>query len=208
MKILLCVAAAVICYLLGGMNPSTLSSAKLFHRDIRGDETRNPGVANDPQYIGDYPWAVICFDILKGMLLAWLTGLLFSWLFGYRQLGAAFACFFTAIGHAFPVWYGFRGGKSAAIFIGAMWFIDWRASIVVLIIFLNFLILKRYLSLAVIGAAVSLPILLAIIGTEHGAILVFTILTALLIVLRHHENLRRISNGSEAMFTPRKKNTN
>lgn len=205
MNVLLCIAAAAASYLLGGINPAIILSQRLYHTDIRGFGSKNPGFTNFLRSFGDKAWLVFALDIAKGLLLAGLTGLLFRRLFGLFHTGAAYSCLFAMLGHSYPVWYGFRGGKGVAVFGGAIWFIDWRAAIVAFSILGIMLLVKHYMSLGVMCAAVSVPIMLAILGPEHYSMVVMTALCALFVILRHRENIRRLMDGTESEFRFRRK---
>jgi len=201
MNVFICAAAAIIIYLLGGINPSIILSQKLYNSDIRFFGSHNPGFTNFLRNYGDKAWIVFAADIAKGLILSVLTALLFLHLFGLFHLGAAFATFFAVVGHAFPVWYRFQGGKSVAVFAGSLWFIDWRAGLAAAIVLLAVLAVKRYMSLAVICGASAFLIVLAILGVESPWVMVLSILSVALILLRHRENIQRLRRGTESRFS-------
>ena len=201
MNVLICIAAAIVIYLLGGINPSIILSQKLYKTDIRFFGSHNPGFTNFLRNYGEKAWIVFAVDIAKGLLLSGLTALLFRHLFGLPHTGAAYASFFAVVGHAFPVWYRFHGGKSVAVFAGALWFIDWRAGIAAAVVLFALLAIKRYMSLAVICAVTAFLIALAILGMESPWVLVLSFLSAALIILRHRENIQRLLSGTESRFS-------
>ncbi len=117
---------------------------------------------------------------------------------GLYHLGAAFAAMFTALGHCYPVWYRFQGGKGAAVMAAAIWFIDWRAAVVVFATFLPMIFLTRYMPLSVLCAAVTAPVTMLILGVENSWVVVLTALCVLLMFWRHRENIQRLFCGTES----------
>ena len=200
--ILLYLIAALAAYLVGGVNPAIILSNRLYHIDIRQLGSRNPGFTNFRRFMGSHSALyVLLFDMGKSALLCALFGWLFRRSVGLYHLGAAYVMLFAMLGHAYPVWYGFHGGKSVAVFAGAIWFIDWRAGLIAFVILAALLWAFRYMSLAVLCAAASCPVTLAIAGVEHPAVLALVISGVLLMIWRHRENIKRLCQGTEARFS-------
>lgn len=192
----------VTAYLVGGINPAIILSNHLYHRDVRQMGSHNAGFTNFLRNFGQqHAWTVFFFDALKASLLCLLFGWLFSRLMGLFHLGAAFTALFTMLGHCYPVWYSFRGGKGVAVMGAAIWFIDWRAAIIVFLIFLPMIFLTRYMSLSVLCAAASAPISLAVMGTENIWVLILTAACVAFMFLRHRENIGRLIKGRESKFS-------
>ena len=150
-QIILLICAAVVPYLVCGINPAILLSSLMYHKDIRTLGSKNPGFTNFKRVFGGkYAWLVFTLDIGKAALVCALSGIAFSSQFGLFQLGAAYAGFFAMLGHCYPVWYGFNGGK-------------------------GFLVSSRYVPQAIgIGfllAAVLIALLYWYFGTEQGSAL-------------------------------------
>ena len=203
--VLLCVAAALAAYLLAGINPAIILSRRLFHADIRHFGSRNPGFTNFLRHFGDAAWVIFVVDIAKGFLLSFLTGLLYRRFFGLFHLGAACACLAAMLGHAYPVWYGFRGGKSVAVFAGAIWCVDWRVGLVAAAVLFTMLAVKRYMSLAVLCASGVTPFALLFWGMEHPGVWILNFLSVALLFWRHRDNIRRLRQGTENRFSLRPK---
>jgi glycerol-3-phosphate acyltransferase PlsY len=133
--------------------------------------------------------ATLALDALKATLaivLAW-------WLLGPPTGPAAAAG--AILGHIYPVWLKFRGGKGVATYLGALIGLAWPAAIVFAVVWLAVAALTRYSSAAALSATVASPLAMAAIG-ESGAALVFAALSGL-IWFKHSANIRRLLNGSE-----------
>lgn len=202
MKIAIFFIAAVSAYLLSGVNPAIVLSNLIYHQDIRNLGSKNPGFTNFKRVFGSkYAWFVFALDILKSVLLCLVFGLLFKNILGMYQLGVAFTGFFAMLGHAYPVWYGFEGGKAFLVGAAAIWFIDWRVALIATGIMLILLFTVKYMSLSVIIAALSCPVTLLIFGAESGAVVVIVAISVLFLIYRHQENIKRLLNHTESKFS-------
>ena len=201
-KVILCIAAAVVSYLVSGLNPSIILSKLVYHRDIRECGSGNPGFTNFKRTFGSrYAWFVFALDILKSLVLCIVFGFLFRAVFGSFALGAAYSCFFSMLGHCFPVWYGFEGGKGFLVCAAAVWFVDWRAALIAFVIMNTLLFTVKYMSLSVIIAALSVVVSLIFFRPDHWAVLPLVILCVALLIWRHRENIVRLMNGTERKFS-------
>ena len=205
MKYLLFVLAAVSAYLVGSVNPAIILSRSIYRTDVRRYGSQNPGFTNFQRVYGSgHAWSVFVLDCAKSAILCLVFCPLFRNAFGLYHLGAAYSSLFALLGHAFPLWHGFRGGKGVSVMFAAVWFIDWRAALVVLITFLVLIFATRYMSLSVLCAAATAPITIAILGPEHIAVLILTTVSVLFMFWRHRENLRRLCHGTETKFSLRR----
>lgn len=196
------VAAAVTAYLVGGVNPAILLSRGLYRRDVRRFGSHNPGFTNFHRVFGgDHAWVVFLVDFAKSALMCAVFGAVFRRTCGLYRMGAAFTSLFTLLGHAYPLWHHFRGGKGVAVMFAAVWFVEWRAGAVLTVIFLVLMLTTRYMSLSVLCAAVSAPVTMAVVGTEHPAIPFLIGAAVLFMILRHRENLQRLVRGTESRFS-------
>ena len=201
MKILLFFAAAVVGYVVGGVNPAIILSRNLYKKDVRKFGSHNPGFTNFKRIFGgEKAWVVFAVDIFKGMLLSAVFGHIFGAVLDQYHFGAAFVCFFAILGHCFPVWYDFKGGKGVAVYGGAIWFIDWRVGLVALVILCAVLMITRYMSLSVICAGSASVVALPIFGASVWTI-VMTALSIAFIIWRHRENIHRLRQGTESKFS-------
>lgn len=196
-------AAGAAAYLLAGVNPSIIFSRLLHGKDIRSFGSGNPGFTNYRRTFGG-PDAVLVMllDILKVLLPTLLFSLLFGNVYGARQLSAAFIGLCAMLGHAYPVWYRFQGGKAFLAGAAAIWAVDWRVGGVVTVVFLLVLFVFKYASLAALTAGFLCPVLLAVLGTEppQAAVLTCSVLSVALLFWRHKANLVRLWRREELSF--------
>ncbi len=206
MKIWLFFAAAAAGYLLGSVNPAIILSKIIYRADVRRFGSHNPGFTNFKRVFGDqHAYTVFFFDFAKAAILCGVFGALFRNAFGLYHTGAAFVTIFTLLGHAYPIWYDFRGGKGVAVMFGSIWFIDWRAAVAVFVLFLILMACTRYMSLSVIIASCAGPIAMLMGGYETLAELLMVIACVAFMILRHRENILRLKNGTESRFSLKSK---
>ena len=184
-------------YLLGSLSGSLLLG-KLRGVDIRTQGSGNAGGTNAFRTQGaKFALGVIVIDIGKGALAAWL-GLRFAQ--GADTTWVPYATAFAAsVGHVWPVWHGFRGGKGAATVVGGVLML-WPAAVPILLaVWLCGLILTGYVGLSTILAGISLVVLT--LTTHADAIrLVFAVAVAVLLLFTHRANLARLRAGTESRF--------
>ena len=165
--VLLFLLAGGSAYLISGLNPAIILSKLIYHDDIRLKGSKNPGFTNFKRVYGNRcAWYVFVLDILKSVLPCIIFAWLFEHSYGHWQLGAAYTGLFSMIGHIFPVWYGFKGGKGFLVEVGAVYVIDWRAGLIATAVFLILLFTLKYMSLSSICFALlikkeSIPFALA-----------------------------------------------
>jgi glycerol-3-phosphate acyltransferase PlsY len=184
-------------YLLGSLSGSLLLG-KLRGVDIRTQGSGNAGGTNALRTQGAmFALAVVAIDIGKGALAAWL-GLRFAHDTNAAWLPYA-AAFAAAVGHVWPVWHGFRGGKGAATVVGGVAML-WPAAVPVLLaVWLCTLILTGYVGLSTILAGLAI-VVLALVTHADTTRLVFAIAVALLLLFTHRVNLARLRAGTESRF--------
>lgn len=210
---------AFLAYLTGSINTSVILSKSIYGEDVRDSGSGNAGATNMLRTYGAgiAVLTLIC-DILKGALLVLLAGwldILFSSYFkGYPMSDFEQAYLFNnlkyivglfvVLGHDFPIWFGFRGGKGVATSLGVILALNWQIGLIVLAIALLLMIFSRYVSLgSVIGAVVYPFIVLTYIlaGGENLAkntvYLIMAFSLAFLLIIKHHSNIKRLKNGTE-----------
>jgi glycerol-3-phosphate acyltransferase PlsY len=120
------------------------------------------------------------------------------------QLGAVFTLLFCMVGHCFPVWYRFKGGKAVLAYLSGIWFVDWRMGLICFGIFVVILLTIKYMSLASMTFAFTSPIVLALLGCAVEVIITAAILSVL-VIARHWQNIIRLCKGTESKFHLRSK---
>ena len=196
MKVFLLLLTAVIAYFLGGLNGAIISSMNFFHRDVRNYGSGNAGLTNYLRTFGTGSVAmVLLIDIAKSVIAIAIGG----WLLHFQDaatVGKLFAGFCLIIGHMYPIYYHFQGGKGVLCAGVLAFMVDWRVGVGCLTIFLLIVIFTRYVSLGSMVGALFCPIFLWIFGysTLEGLLALFS---AALIVVKHAENILRLIGGTE-----------
>jgi glycerol-3-phosphate acyltransferase PlsY len=209
--ILVFAVIVAVAYVLGSI-PFGLLVARSRGIDIREHGSRNIGATNVWRVLGR-KWGLITFfaDAAKG----WLAVTLAYWIatrvvpegrhdFAYYGIAAAIGCI---LGHSFPLWLRFKGGKGVATSLGVIIGMMPLVSVIVFGIWALVFKLSRYVSLASIVAAVALPVVVVafrFMGRHGDADFYFAAAAALLVILRHRENIARLVAGTENRFgTPK-----
>ena len=205
---ILMAGAALLGYLLGSVNSAVILSKLVYKKDIRLQGSGNAGMTNMQRIYGKKA-ALFTFlgDFCKG-IVAVLLGRLLLGVFAYASLhGACIAGAFAVIGHNWPLYFGFKGGKGVLTTFSVMIIIAPLPTLVAFGIFLITVILTKYVSLGSLLAAVSLPVVVFFLGdvlcTQRGLGPVFylSLFVAVLIIARHHANIRRLLQGKESKLS-------
>lgn len=198
---LVSLACAITAYLISGLNPAIIMSKAIYKKDIRNEGSGNPGFTNFKRVFGNkYAWYVFALDILKGAVISVIAGLLFTTLDYNWSLGVAFAGMFAMLGHAFPIYYGFKGGKGFLVALSTIFFIDWRAGIIAFLVMVLLLLSTKYMSLATNCGLLSGLLTIALMGLDYLTVSMYA-LCVLFVIIRHHENIKRLLNGTESKFS-------
>jgi len=202
MKVLIWIFAAVAGYLIAGINPAIVFSNLIYHKDIRTVGSGNPGFTNFKRAFGNqFAWYVFALDLLKSFVVCWLFGLWFNYLYpGFFQIGVAYTLVFSVLGHAYPVYYGFQGGKGFLVNLSVLFLLDWRVGLIAFAIMAILLLTLKYMSLATMAALVIGAILLIPFHCHPVAIVLYAG-CVLFMVVRHRENIKRLLNHTESKFS-------
>jgi acyl phosphate:glycerol-3-phosphate acyltransferase len=194
---LICVA-----YLIGSIPTAVWVSKYFFGVDIREFGSGNAGATNTYRVLGPQ-WGtfVMAVDVLKGVLACLLYLLLPVYVTDeYERTNLMVGLGLSAVlGHIFPAWASFKGGKGVATLFGMVLAIQPMVALCVVSVFLLVLYLTRFVSLSSILASIALPVFILIIFNEPEPMYrVFAIAVALLVVFTHQKNINRLLNGSES----------
>ena len=201
MLILCLVVTAVASYLIGSINGAIITSKYFYKKDIREYGSKNPGLTNFYRVFGKGgALLVILIDILKTVIPLLIGHFLFGLLVGQSLLGREYAGLFVMFGHAYPVYYGFKGGKTVMAVGVITCFIDWRAALLGWGMFILITLLFRYVSLGAMIGVLAYPA--AILAFQLGGPVEFVValLSALFLIYRHKENIVRLIHGQESRF--------
>lgn len=209
MVIYLSVLALILSYLAGSI-PSAVWAGRIFHGiDIREHGSGNAGATNTIRVLG---WKtgvpVLVFDLAKGWLAASLPVFLNAAPAGSQQMTVIqIACGVAAIiGHVFPVFAGFRGGKGVATTFGVLLALYPLLTLSCAGIFLVVLLISNYVSLSSMIAGIMFPVLLmTVFHTPSLLLKIFSVVIAIALVVTHRKNIGRLVRGEEKKFIKWKK---
>ena len=209
----------IIAYLLGSIPSAVWISKKYYGIDIREYGSKNAGTTNIMRVLGRRAaLPVFALDFLKGFVAVTIidlmkydglfTGGAHEDLFYILRFGAVFA---AVVGHIFPIFAGFRGGKGVATLVGAVTGINANIVLLCLGVWFIVLMISHYVSLASMMAGISFPIF-TLISPKVNYVLpfvIFSFLVAVLLIVTHRKNIKRLVNGTESkmyIWRPRKIN--
>ncbi|GHV36256.1 glycerol-3-phosphate acyltransferase 2 [Clostridia bacterium] len=198
MDILKFIAALAGAYLLGSICTAAIVSNRVMKKDIRELGSGNPGFANSLRVMGK-GWAVVVFavDCLKGVAAVLLAEAIWPE-HPYLYLLAGIC---ALLGHAYPLFFGFKGGKGISTMAGIALVTDWRVALIAIGIYVIIVLTTRVSSLGSIIAACSVPVLTAIFHHAPGSwdyiLIAGTAVMALMLVLWHRGNIARLIKGDE-----------
>lgn len=192
----------ILAYLIGSIPTSLIVSKSQFNIDIRDYGSGNAGATNTFRVLGSKWGTIVMFmDMLKGLVAVKLTFLLPGYAFDEFartnfQIGLGLA---AVLGHIFPIWAEFRGGKGVATLFGLIIAISPWTALSCVGIFLIVLFLTRFVSLSSILASLAFPVfILVIFNVDNDAYRIFAIAVALLVILTHQKNIGRLISGNES----------
>lgn len=199
---------AIIAYLIGSINFSVILSKKMAGFDVREKGSGNAGSTNMLRSVGKKAAAItlIC-DILKGVVSIGI-----AILFGNivpdinREILLQIAGIAVVIGHTFPIFFGFKGGKGVATSLGVLLMTNWQIGLICLVFALVLMILTRMVSLGSCTAAVLFPVLTLFINDNYTVLsdgksgkvyFIYSLLLAVIVLFNHRSNIKRMLNGTE-----------
>ena len=209
---------AIISYLIGSINPSIIISKLLKKEDIRTQGSGNAGTTNTLRVLGKGPAIIVLLiDVLKAVVAVFLGRWIGTWgeytpeimdqLHDYAIMASALG---AILGHNFPIYYGFKGGKGVATSLGVLLVVEWRIGLVCLVFAIVLMALTRMVSLGSIAAAILYPVLVFVLPVtafkNNWLYLGFAVVLAVLVLVRHRANIKRLLNGTENKLFEKKNN--
>lgn len=196
MRVLLLILTAVIAYYLGSLNGAIIAARFVFHKDVRDYGSGNAGLTNYYRSFGVPGLAIVAgIDIVKSILAVIIGGALLG-IADAKLVGKLFAGFCLIMGHVYPAFYQFRGGKGVMCAFVTALLVDWRVGLCCLVAFAVIVIFTRYVSLGSVISMALFPLLMLVFGHE-GLHCVLALLCALLVIVKHAENIVRLIGGTE-----------
>ena len=186
-------ALVIAAYLAGSIPSALLVVWMLSGKDVRREGSGNVGAANATRVAGWGAGAVVTvMDVAKGAVPVWLMSILNpeSWWLAATMLAAV-------LGHCYPLWLRFRGGKGVATAFGAFLVISPVPALVSLGVWIVVLAVSRLVSLASLVATAVFPVLIALLDPPGWVMLAAVSAVAVLIIIRHHSNIRQLIDGTE-----------
>ncbi|HVM75646.1 MAG TPA: glycerol-3-phosphate 1-O-acyltransferase PlsY [Candidatus Saccharimonadales bacterium] len=195
----------VAAYLLGSIPFGLLFAKVLGGKDVRRHGSGNIGATNVSRVAGPLAGILtLIFDTLKGALPVLAAGRLF----GHNATALMLAGLAALVGHCFPVWLKFRGGKGVATALGVFGALSPAATLAALVVFALTLVFWQYVSLASLAAAAAMPLLIYFLwAPRHAPPLIIslgTLLATAIIFFNHNSNLQRLTQGTEPKYSLKK----
>ncbi len=205
---ILYIIMVIVAYLIGSISFSVIISKKMAGFDVREKGSGNAGSTNMLRSVGKKAAAItlIC-DILKGVvaiLIAIILGNIFK--NSNKELLLQIAGIAVVLGHTFPIFFGFKGGKGVATSLGILLMSNWQIGLICLVFGVVLIILTRMVSLGSCMAAILFPVLTLFIN-EHYTVLtegksgnvyfIYSVIMAIIVLYNHRSNIKRILNGTE-----------
>ena len=196
------IVIGIIAYLIGSISFSVIISKKMAGFDVREKGSKNAGSTNVLRTVGKKAAVItLLCDVLKGVvavLIAYIVGKFVDNV--DRAILVQVAALCVVIGHTFPIFFKFKGGKGVATSLGIVLLLNWQIGLICLVFALVLMILTRMVSLGSISAAILFPVLTIFITENYlveGNYIIFGILLAEFVVYNHRANVKRILTGTE-----------
>ena len=203
----------LVAYLVGSISFSIIISKKMAGFDVREKGSGNAGATNMLRSVGKKAAALTLLgDALKGVI-----AIVFAVIVGAiaknsdKALLVQISGILVVVGHTFPVFFGFKGGKGVATSLGVLLMTNYQIGLICLVFALVLMILTRMVSMGSVGAAILFPVLVLFINTnfivtEGSGYFVYSVILAALVAFNHRSNIQRILNGTENKLSFSKKN--
>ena len=188
-------------YLIGSVNSAILLVRLLYRQDVREKGSGNAGSTNVARTYGA---GIGALTLLCDILKAALAGFLGRSLAG--QCGYMIGGLFCLIGHCWPLYFRFKGGKGMAVAAGTLLFINWKLFILMVVIFAFTFLLWRRVSLSTILSVLAFPPIYYLTTRSLDPVFVIGTVMCALVVIRHRENIRRLIAGTEPRFQFHRRN--
>ena len=198
----------LIAYLIGSVNFSILISKKMAGFDIREKGSGNAGTTNMLRTMGKGAALItLILDILKGVVVIWIA--IFYSFVSYKifniNLNSAYLVqisgIFVILGHTFPVYFGFKGGKGVATTLGILLVTNWHIGLICLVFALVLIAITKMVSVGALAAAILFPVLTIfsdqISFIRPGNYIIYSIVIAVIVCFNHRTNIQRLLSGTE-----------
>lgn len=205
------IIVGIVAYLIGSISFSVILSKKMAGFDVREKGSGNAGATNMLRSVGKKAavLTLVC-DALKGVV-----AIIFAIIVGAiaknsdKALLVQIAGILVVIGHTFPIFFEFKGGKGVATSLGVLLMTNWKIALICLVFALVLMALTKIVSMGSVGAAILFPVLVLFIHTnytisEGSSYLIYSIILAVIVAFNHRNNIKRILNGTENKLSLKK----
>lgn len=196
---------AIIAYAIGSINFSVLISRKMAGFDVREKGSGNAGTTNMLRSVGKKAAIItLLCDILKGIVaigIALIAGNIVKNV--DKAVLVQIAGILVVIGHTFPIFFEFKGGKGVATSLGVIMMINWKIGLICLVFALAIMAFSKMVSMGSVGAAILFPVLTLFIDTNFIVkasgmkYFIFSVILAAIVIFNHRANIKRIASGTE-----------
>lgn len=201
---------AIIAYAIGSVNFSVILSKKMAGFDLREKGSGNAGTTNMLRTVGKKAAAItLILDVLKGVVSILIAMLIGNIVEGVgKEYLVQVAGIAVVIGHTFPIFFKFKGGKGVATSLGVLVMTNWQIGLTCLVFAVVLMALTRMVSLGSVSAAILFPVLTLTLsnnqnytvlaeGNDGGIYFIYSVLLAVIVVFNHRANVKRILEGKE-----------
>ena len=196
---------AIIAYAIGSINFSVLISRKMAGFDVREKGSGNAGTTNMLRSVGKKAAIItLLCDILKGIVaigIALIAGNIVKNV--DKAVLVQIAGILVVVGHTFPIFFEFKGGKGVATSLGVIMMINWKIGLICLVFALAIMAFSKMVSMGSVGAAILFPVLTLFIDTNFIVeasgmkYFIFSVILAAIVIFNHRANIQRIASGTE-----------
>lgn len=195
------ILSALFAYLLGSINTSIIVSKLFGVSDIRNEGSGNAGATNTLRVLGAKAAVfVVIGDALKGIIAVVVSRFICTSIFDIANpdLCSYVAAVMVILGHIFPLYFNFRGGKGIMTSIAVIFLLDYRIGLILIGIFALLILMFNYVSLASCVCALFYPFLVICFHNGNVCFLLSAIIIASLAIIKHRTNIQRLLNGTES----------
>lgn len=202
MQYVLMIVVAAVSYLIGSINFSILISKAISGKDIRESGSGNAGATNMLRTHGKKMGVItLLLDVLKGIVAIIIAGAIESKIGSDMGILPYIAGVCVVLGHNFPLYFGFKGGKGVATSLGVVLMLDWKIGLIIAVCAIAVMAITRYVSLGSILGGIAFVVgetVQMILNSNFNIVkLVCVVIIGGLLVIRHHANIKRLLNGTE-----------
>lgn len=185
----------LIGYLIGSINSSIIIGKILTGKDIRDFGSGNAGATNALRILGKKAGILtFVFDALKTLVAILICQSIFK---ESREMAIYLSGIGTVLGHNYPLWFKFKGGKGIVVSVVTIFFADWRIGLLIFIVSLSIMIISKYVSLGSVLGSILLIILAFIFKRDNIPYITYALIISSLAIFRHRANIARLINGTE-----------